>query len=207
VLTFSHKLALFETTLADAGQLVARVTAADLPRSTPCDGWDLAALLTHMIGQNNGFATAVADGNASPATYLGPDVRRESHVLAWKASATRLREAFTEAKPEGVVHLAEFDADVAAADALGMQLLDTAVHAWDVATSLGETYRPDETVIAFVLESARLIAARPDGSPGVFATPLPETGADPWSDALRLLGRKPESPALNYDGVRFEERS
>jgi hypothetical protein len=114
-----------------------------------------------------------------------------SLVPLWDVSATRLREAFTAADPAATVHLAEFDADVTADAALGMQLLDTAVHAWDIATSLHGAYRPHATVAAFVLESARRIAARPGGTPGVFAAALPETGTDTWSDALRLLGRKP----------------
>ena len=73
-----------------------------------------------------------------------------------------------------------------------MQLLDTAVHAWDVATALGDTYRPDETTAGFVLDYARKIASRPGGSPGVFAEALADTGTDPWFDALRLLGRDPQ---------------
>jgi len=192
MLTFSEKLALYEATLADAGELIARATATDLRLPTPCAGWDLAALLTHMIGQNNGFATAVAKGDAEPAAYHGPEVTPESVAPLWNASVTRLREAFTAADPEANVHLAEFNADVSVDVALGMQLLDTAVHAWDIATSRHSTYRPKETVAAFVLDFARRIAATPGGTPGVFAAPLPEAGTGPWTDALRLLGRRPE---------------
>ena len=86
------------------------------------------------------------------------------------------------------MHLAEFGRDVTASDALAIQLLDTAVHAWDAATALGEGYRPPDTVVEQVHALARMIAAR-GGTPGVFAAPLEETGADAWTDALRLLGR------------------
>lgn len=192
MLTFSQKLALYEATLADAGELVDQAAGRDLRLPTPCADWDLAALLAHMIGQNNGFATAVAAGDAELAAYHGPHVTPDSLVALWTSSATRLREAFAVAVPDGKVHLAEFDRDVTTDDALGMQLLDTAVHAWDVAVALDETYRPHDTVTAFVLDFARLIAARPGGTPGVFAAALPEAGVDPWSDALRLLGRDPQ---------------
>jgi len=68
------------------------------------------------------------------------------------------------------------------------------VHAWDVATALGQTYRPAEATVSFVLDLARQIAATPGGTT-VFAAPLAEQGQDPWGDALRLLGRDPDQAA------------
>jgi uncharacterized protein (TIGR03086 family) len=183
---------LYDGALADAGRFVAGAAQGELGLGTPCDGWDLADLLSHMIGQNNGFAAAVATGDAEAAAYAGPEVTAANAVGEWDASVAALRAAFGQADADRTVHLVEFDVDVRAADALGMQLLDTAVHAWDVAVSLGGTYRPGETVARFVLDYARKIASRPGGSPGVFAEPLAETGGDPWSDALRLLGRNPQ---------------
>jgi uncharacterized protein (TIGR03086 family) len=189
MLTFSEKLALLDATLADADALVARAAAGDLRLPTPCAGWDLAALLGHMIGQNNGFAAAVTAGNADRTAYDGPEVLPATVSALWTTSTAALRAAFAAADPEAKVHLAEFGFDVTASDALGMQLLDAAVHAWDVATSLHEPYRPNDTVTTFVLHYARRIAARPPAATSVFAAPLPETGDDTWSDALRLLGR------------------
>jgi uncharacterized protein (TIGR03086 family) len=192
VLTFSAKLALYETALADAGALVTHAAASDLRLPTPCDEWDLAALLSHMIGQNAGFARAVAEGDAQPAAYHGPELAADSVVPLWNTSVSALRAAFAARDPQARIHLAEFDRDVTVAVALDMQLLDTAVHAWDVAASLRRSYRPDQTTAAFVLGYARQIAARPGGTPGVFAAALPETGMDPWLDALQLLGRRPQ---------------
>ncbi|WP_369371335.1 TIGR03086 family metal-binding protein [Promicromonospora sp. Populi] len=192
MLTYSETLALHDGALADTGLLVERAAQGDLGLATPCVGWDLADLLSHMVGQNLGFATAVAAGDAEEAAYAGPDITPANAVAEWDASAAALRAAFGQADEGATVHLAEFDIQVPAAMALGMQLLDAAVHAWDVATALGDTYRPNETVADFVLDYARKIASRPGGSPGVFAEPLTETGTDPWFDALRLLGRDPQ---------------
>lgn len=189
MLTYSEMRTLHDDALADAGRFVQRAAQGDLGLATPCDGWDLADLLSHMIGQNNGFAAAVATGDAEATAYVGPEVTAANAVGEWGASVAGLRDAFGQDSADRTVHLVEFDIRVSAAEALGMQLLDTAVHAWDVATALGDTYRPVETVARFVLDYSRKIASRPGGSPGVFAGPLPETGADPWSDALRLLGR------------------
>jgi len=189
MLTYSEMLGLYDGALTDAGLLVERAARGELDLSTPCDGWNLADLLSHMIGQNNGFATAVATGEAEAAAYVGPEVTAANAGGEWDASAAALRDAFGQVDADRTVHLVEFDVDVPAADALAMQLLDTAVHAWDVAVSLGGTYRPDQGVTRLLLDYARRIAGRPGGSPGVFAEPLAKLGADPWFDALRLLGR------------------
>jgi uncharacterized protein (TIGR03086 family) len=182
-------LDLFERSLYDAGALVERVTAADLGLPTPCAGWDLAALIGHMIGQNDGFAAAVRDGDAPLSAYASRRLDAEAPGQRWRESADGLRAAFHAADPADVVRLAEFDREVSVAIALGMQVLDCAVHAWDVAATLGGDYRPRADVAAFVLDSARMIAARPGGTPGVFAPPQGAVSEDPWIEALRLLGR------------------
>lgn len=188
MVTFEEMLAAHGRALDDTTALAAG--AGDLTIPTPCAGWDLADLFGHVVGQNLGFAAAVADGDAPVAAYDSVPVASEDITRRWQESAARVRDAFGAADPEATVHLAEFGFRPTVAVALGMQLLDAAVHAWDVATALGQTYRPAEATVTFVLDMARQIAARPGGTP-VFAAPLTEGGEDPWRDALRLLGRDP----------------
>ena len=192
MLTFSEMLIAYDRALDDITVLASG--AGDLTASTPCAGWDLADLFGHMVGQNLGFAVAVADGDAPVAAYESVRVGTDDVARRWQDSATRVRDAFGAADPEATVHLAEFGFRPTVAVALGMQLLDAAVHAWDVATALGQTYRPTDATVTCVLDMARQIAARPGGTP-VFAAPLTEEGEDRWSDALRLLGREPGRPA------------
>ena len=192
MLTFEEMLTAYDRALDDTTALASG--AGDLTVPTPCAGWDLADLFGHMVGQNLGFAAAVADGDASVAAYESVPVALDDVARRWQESAARVRDAFGAADPEATVHLAEFGFRPTVAVALGMQLLDAAVHAWDVATALGQTYRPADATVTFVLDLARQIAASPGGTP-VFAAPLAEGGQDPWGDALRLLGRDPDQPA------------
>ncbi|MFE7225607.1 TIGR03086 family metal-binding protein [Nocardioides sp. NPDC057577] len=189
MLTFEDLLTEHRHALDDTTALAA--SAVDLTIPTPCAGWDLADLFGHMVGQNLGFAAAVVDSDAPVAAYESVPVSADDVAQRWQDSAGRVRDAFAAADPEAMIHLAEFGFRPTVTVALGMQLLDAAVHAWDVATALGKTYRPTEVTVAFVLDMARQIAARPGGTP-VFAAPLSEHGEDPWGDALRLLGRDPE---------------
>ena len=192
MLTFEEMLAAYDRALDDTTALASE--AGDLTIPTPCAGWDLADLFGHMVGQNLGFAAAVADGDAPVAAYESVPVGTDDVVRTWQDSVTRVRDAFGTADPEATVHLAEFGFRPTVTVTLTMQLLDAAVHAWDVATALGRTYRPAEATVTLVLDMARQIAARPGGTP-VFAAPLAEGGKDPWGDALRLLGRDPDQAA------------
>ena len=189
MLTFGEMLAEYVRALDETTVLASGAT--DLTVPTPCAGWDLADLFGHMVGQNLGFAAAVADGDASVAAYESVPVTVDDVARRWQESAARVRGAFGAADPEATIHLAEFGFRPSVEVALGMQLLDAAVHAWDVATALRQTHRPTEATVTFVLDMARQIAARPGGTP-VFAAPLAERGEDPWGDALRLLGRDPQ---------------
>ncbi len=85
--------------LSQAGETIAHVHVGDLARSTPCAGWDLQALLTHMIGQNNGFAAAVTIGDAPPSAYARPAVTASDLASEWHRSADRVLAAFTHAHP------------------------------------------------------------------------------------------------------------
>ncbi|MFE6650248.1 TIGR03086 family metal-binding protein [Nocardioides sp. NPDC057772] len=189
MLTFKEMLTEYDRALDDTTALAA--AAGDLTVPTPCEGWDLADLFGHMVGQNLGFAAAVTDGDAPVAAYASVSVTAEDVGRRWEDSAVRAREAFGAADPEATIHLAEFGFRPTVAVALGMQLLDAAVHAWDVATALGRSYQPPEATVSLVLGLARQIAGTPGGTP-VFGAPLDERGDDQWGDALRLLGRDPE---------------
>ena len=175
-----------------ASELVGAVRPADLGRPTPCAGWDLAALLAHMIGQNRGFADALRGGTDVAAYAPVPD------VTAWPASVADLLAAVAEPGTDAVLlpeitTARRFPVPVV----IGFQLLDTVVHSWDVATALGRVWRPDAPLVDAVLEQARLIPTGPARTaPGAAFGPVLAAGeADPWLAALALVGRHPTAPS------------
>jgi uncharacterized protein (TIGR03086 family) len=179
--------------LDDAGRLLARVGPTDLDRRTPCAGWDLRALLAHLIGQNHGFAAAVAGQDAPREAFAPRDPPPDAVAAAWRDSADLLTAAFAAAPLDREVLLVEISTDrrVPVAAAVGFQLLDTVVHTWDVATSLGESYRPDDELVAATLAQARRIPDGParEGPRAAFGPSRPVLGEDGWRDALALVGR------------------
>lgn len=178
---------MLDRALDDLDVLVRRVSPQHLADPTPCTGWNLADLLRHLVGQARGFEAAISTGDAPPSAYEGPEQLSPDHA-EWTDALAGLRSAAATADPASTARLAELDLTVPVELAVGMQTLDAAVHSWDVATALGETYRPDADIARYVHGFATQIAARPDPS-AVFAAPLPTDGTDEWHDALRLLGR------------------
>jgi hypothetical protein len=106
-----------------------------------------------------------------------------------------LVEAFAEADLDGEAVLVEIAAaPLPMAFVVRAQLLDTVVHAWDVARALGVPYVPSAELVAAVADGA---AAVPDDGrrtrPGAaFAPARPVQGSE-WERALAQLGRDPRA--------------
>jgi uncharacterized protein (TIGR03086 family) len=193
---------LHQKAVAGLHTVVARVTPADLARPTPCAGWDLRALLEHMTGQDRGFAAAVraaANGSEVGASAFAPHPLGPSPAADVAAGLNEVVVTFAEASGlERPVLLAEFDARLPFRIIIGMHMVDTLVHGWDVAATLGTqaaygaALDPDVVAAALVMaeqipdDEAREAPDAPFGH--VVAAPA---DASAWTRTLSLLGRDP----------------
>jgi uncharacterized protein (TIGR03086 family) len=171
--------------------VVNRITAADLSLPTPCEEWDLGALLAHMTVQHRGFAAAAAGHGGDPGVWV-PGPLGDDPVGAYAEAAEAVIEAF--AGDEADFLLPEITpAPVPRRIAIGFHLVDYVVHGWDVASALGVGYEVPDDVVAAALPIAEAV---PQGAarrqPGAaFAPALPDPGGDPLDRILAMLGRKP----------------
>jgi uncharacterized protein (TIGR03086 family) len=177
-------------------EVVAQVTARDLDRPTPCEGWTLADLLAHMTVQHDGFAAAARGGATDLADWavrpLGDDP-----VATYRAAAERVVAAFAAdgvltrrfALPE-VSPTVTFDASMA----IGFHFIDYLVHAWDVARALGSTFVPEPVLVAAATPIAEAVPdddrRRQAGSAFAPGLAVPD-GVSPWDRVLARLGRSP----------------
>lgn len=166
------------------------VGPADWTRPTPCEAWDVRALVNHVVGANRRY-TMLLDGASAAEVdatrqidHLGDDA-----VGAFLQTATEMRDAFT--RPGALRFVAHHPVGHrSGAELLDMRVLDVAVHAWDLAVAISA----DETLAADLIESVLLTldidAGRQHGS---FAAPDGEVPADsaPQTRLLHLVGRKP----------------
>jgi uncharacterized protein (TIGR03086 family) len=167
-------------------------SGASLSIETPCAGWDLQALLDHMGTQNRGFAAAARGGN-DPAVWV---VHRAVDPIGdYVRSAHDVVEAFAECQAR-TVFLPEIPpGHFPAATALGFHLIDSVVHAWDVARSVGHVIDLDSDLAPTAL---RIAEAVPTGRARLRA----ETAFAPALEVadttttltriLAILGRSPE---------------
>ncbi|MFD3521267.1 TIGR03086 family metal-binding protein [Streptomyces sp. NPDC058653] len=172
---------------------------ADWERPTPCARWNLRALVSHMAGQNVGFAAAADGDGADPRHWQPlPLGDGDSPVAAYRTTVGLVLASFARAGtaarrfdlPEISVSR-RFPATVA----IGFHFLDYAVHAWDLARAIGLDWRPDDEIAEAALALARLV---PDDGrrlePGAAFSPARTGGADParpFDLVLTTLGRSP----------------
>jgi uncharacterized protein (TIGR03086 family) len=186
--------------LEATGRVVERVTEDQLTRPTPCDGWDLRALLVHMTGNNNGFADAAEGRPTDPAVWAGDGVG-DDVVAEYRKSAERVRAAFA---ADGVLdRILEVHGygRYKAPEAIGMHFIDYLVHGWDVARAIGVDHRLDPELCLAILrigETWPQDAPRIWGGPGApfgKRIPVPDD-APPDERTLGFLGRRPDWPRM-----------
>ncbi|MBF6224438.1 TIGR03086 family protein [Nocardia abscessus] len=177
--------------------VVARVRPDQLDAETPCAGWRLRDLLEHMIAQNHGFADAARGGDDPGVWAVRPSA---DPVADYRVSADDVLAAFAaEDVFERALVLAEIlpGRGIPADRVIGFHLVDSVVHAWDVARSIGATVTLDAALADEALNIALSVPDGPERSaPGaVFAPALTVPGQTSTLDRILLaLGRSPNWP-------------
>jgi uncharacterized protein (TIGR03086 family) len=190
---FSALVAFHAVSVRTGVDLIHQATAADLTRPTPCTGWSLHNLLDHLTEQNDIFAAASLGAPAPGKAHS----RALDPIAAFSESSERLLAAFA---ADGVLErgfvLTEFGTDTPfpAAQAIGFHFIDSVVHAWDLAKTLGLPVHFDDDLLAAALTVARSV---PGGEartvPGAAFGPEVAWPSEPSLDKIvALLGRSPE---------------
>jgi uncharacterized protein (TIGR03086 family) len=186
--------------------VVSAVTADDLAKPTPCAGWNLADLLVHMTVQHRGFAAAARGNGADEAVWQPAtvaDAVAADPAGTYAAAAAEVIDAFAaDGVPDREFALPDFGpgAIFPGAMAIGFHYVDYVVHGWDVARTLGRSYRLPADVVAGVVPLALLV---PDGDfrtidRAPFGPAVPSADpADELDRILAYLGRSPRwQPAV-----------
>ena len=164
----------------------------DWGRPTPCEEWDVRALVNHVVGANRRYAMLLQGASAVEVhATRSADHLRDDALAAFLATADEVTAAFRE---EGALErMAHHDAvgDRTGAELLGMRVLDVAVHSWDLARAIDA----DDTLDAELVELALTLTPGVGASrqQGAFAAPAGEIAADssPQVRLLHVLGRHP----------------
>jgi uncharacterized protein (TIGR03086 family) len=167
------------------------VDVGDWENETPCDEWDVRALVNHVVGANVRYAMLLGGATAAEVDATrSTDHLGEDAVASFLVTAAAMTEAFHRAGAlTRTVHHPIGDRN--GSELLAMRVLDVAVHSWDLARAIGadEVLNPD--VVEFV--QAHAPSVEPSRQRGAFATAVGEatTGASSQDRLLRQLGRNP----------------
>jgi uncharacterized protein (TIGR03086 family) len=181
-------LAALDTATEEFRRRLAVVADGDWGAATPCPDWDVRYLVAHVVGGNRFASRVLAGATAAEAMefVMGTAQLGAVPIDDFDASAAAQRDEFgrTGALERVVSHPL---GDMSAARFLRMRVFDVAVHAWDLAVSLGRDGTLDgelvDTVLAIVQQEAPGMGfgIEPCGDVG--------PGASPMDLLLDLTGR------------------
>jgi uncharacterized protein (TIGR03086 family) len=156
---------------------------------TPCADWSVRDVLNHVTGEHLwapellGGATTRDVGDRFDGDVLGEDP-----LATWDRAIYRSLTAWSQVRPEQLVHLSF--GDTPARVYAEQMLLDLVVHGWDLARGAGLDERMEPAAVRQALAYAEAHAGGLAGS-GLFAEPVPVSSEDPQDRLLGLLGRTP----------------
>ncbi|MDQ1395435.1 MAG: hypothetical protein QOG64_694 [Acidimicrobiaceae bacterium] len=171
------------------GAIVAGVKPDDHGRPTPCQAWDVAALLNHTIGGIRMFGKA-ARGEKLDVSLLQADPVGPDAAAAYNEAAASLQEALhlsgvldqTWDLPFGLLP---------GTVAIGLATIETLQHGWDLAKATDRRDELDPELGEAGLEIARRLPTEQARQQGVFGpeVPCPDDAA-PHDRLAALLGRQ-----------------
>ena len=175
--------------LGETGRVVAGIPADRWPSATPCDGWDVRALLNHLVAGNLWAAELAAGGTiASVGDRLDGDLLGTDPTGAYASSADAAAAVFR--RPGALdAPCAVSYGPVPGSVYAGHRFLDVFVHGWDLAVASGQDAELDPALMRACREviEPQIAAFR---SAGAFGAELPTGAAATAQDRfLAMLGR------------------
>ena len=181
--------------------LFAAVEPGALTAPTPCAGFDVGSLLSHVVG---GTLRAARAGEGGGSGEVDPEAKVDSGVSGvpekgWLEPYSQARERFTAAWADD----GKLDAPVTmpwgtmpGRIALAGCVMETVTHAWDLAQALGRQDLLDPSLATFALGVARQAVPEERGEGVPFGPPVsvPE-GTDDYGRLAAWLGREWDAAA------------
>jgi uncharacterized protein (TIGR03086 family) len=168
--------------------LVAHLGDGDLAAASPCAGWDVRALLNHLLGATWMF-TMVNQGQA--AGEDAGDVIGADPLLAVTTAATENVASW--GRPGGFAGKRSYPFGTFQAQGAAMlNLEEVVVHNWDLARSTGQNLTIDPGLVAMVDAFCRSIPLDEFRAHGAFGPEVESSESASATDRLMaLLGRRP----------------
>jgi uncharacterized protein (TIGR03086 family) len=172
------------------GRLVHAVQPEQWQSPTPCEAWDVRALVHHVVGENR-WVQPLFEGETvlSVGDRFDGDVLSADPPAAWDESLSSATAAINrDGAMDQIVHLSY--GDVAGRQYVTQLIADLVIHSWDLARAIGADERLDPRLV-HACSSWFTGVAEQCRQAGVVGPPqaVPE-GADPQTKLLAAFGRR-----------------
>ena len=151
-----------------------------LDRQTPCEAWNVRALLSHMLDTQRYFVGTARGEDVAPPSPTPPNLVDDDPVRAFQRGRSELLKAF--GRPGAIEKTGP---------SLGIAFADQLLHGWDLATATGQ----DPTMPEGLAEAAyQMIHGRftDEQRAGVFGPAIPvRPDATRQEELLAYTGRNP----------------
>ncbi len=178
----------YEQSIAEFRQVLAAVSPDHLVDSTPCASFNVAQLIDHTIGTQHMIIDALQD---KPFNMTGVEVAPGEKVAAFdRAAADAVAELHRDGAMDKSVTLPF--GTFSGAELMGLGVLDTFQHAWDLAKATGQdTDLAPGLAAALMGPAVAHMAHAPRGEePAPYAPEQPAPAGAPAADRLAaFLGR------------------
>jgi uncharacterized protein (TIGR03086 family) len=178
-----NEISLVARALDQAGAIIANVRPEQAGLPTPCAGWDVYALVNHVIDEVHRFAEATATGQRGAGDA---DVPCQDWSAAWRRAADALLAAWRSSGAlERTTRLP--GGEVPATWTLGQHVTEVAVHTWDIAVATGQSTDLDPVVGTAAFDWARATLV-PEMRGEQVGTEVPVDADAPLYDRLAAFG-------------------
>lgn len=180
----------YDHALAEFGRRVEKIGDDQWSSPTPCEDWDVRALVAHLVDECRWAPYLLAGGTVEDAgeRFTG-DPLGDDPQEAWRTASEESRRAFgAEGALDHAVTLSSGQAS--ARDYLWQMTVDAAVHAWDLARGIGgDDHLDPELVRRIHAETEQDVESLAET--GLFARPVAvPVHADLQTQMLGLFGRR-----------------
>ncbi len=179
--------------MAQFGRVLEQVDDAHLELPTPCDEWNVEALISHVV-LGDASVPMLFDGRPLPeGVVIDPSLLGPNPLATWRGTALAAIEALRrpEAMAETVEHpLGPVDGRTVAR----FRLVDLLGHTWDLATAIGVDHGIDDRLAEEALEFLFPMVDRLRASAAFGPALEPPAASDAVVRFLALIGRRAWAP-------------
>lgn len=174
-------------TFEHAGSVIATVRPDQMEAATPCSEWDVRALVAHTVG----VVTNIGNGVRGEEMIDPNGIAIDDDVAAqFRSAAASTLAAWRSAGLDGETNIGA--GPMPASMAVGINLVDTTTHAWDIARATGQPEELPAELAGTVLTVARsFLNDDIRGFAGIDPAVELGAGATPTEQLVAFLGRRP----------------